>query len=112
VVFLTDTTQRQQVLAALPSRFNLIGGFGGATVRAARWNFAELAEWYRYFQIQPFEAQISSADIDEATKRITFGAPDSTSRAKIEQSLAKLDVPCYLVAIERRGFSMFNARSD
>jgi hypothetical protein len=104
VIFLVDTTQRQQAFAGLQGRLSVPGGFAAAKVRAARWNFAELADWYRYLLVQPLWAQISSADIDEAKNRISFGAPDSTSRAKIEQSLAKLDLPCYLVAIEQRGF--------
>lgn len=107
VIFLVDTTQRQQAFAGLQGRLSVPGGFAGAKVRAVRWNFAQLAEWYRYLQVHPLGAQISTSDIDEAKNRITFGAPDSTSRAKIEQSLAKLDLPCYLVAIEQRGFAMF-----
>jgi len=108
VIFLVDTTQRQAALAGLQGRLN-VPGLANAKVRAARWNFAQLAEWYRYLQVQPFGAQISSSDIDEAKNRITFGAPDSTSRAKIAQSLAKLDLPCYLVGIEQRGFAMLTA---
>ncbi|HEY9227344.1 MAG TPA: hypothetical protein VIP11_11895, partial [Gemmatimonadaceae bacterium] len=100
VVFLADTTQRQQALAGLQGRLNILGGLAGASVRASRWNFAELGEWYRYLQVQAFTAYIYSGDIDEAKNRITFGARDSTGRAKIEQSLAELDLPCHLVAVK------------
>ena len=110
VVFLVDTTQRQQAIAGLQGRLSVPGGFANAKVRAARWDFAELAEWYRYLQIEPLGAQISFADIDEAKNRIAFGAPDSTSRAKMNQALAKLDLPCYLVAIEIRGFATFTTK--
>lgn len=100
VIFLTDTTQRQQALAGLQSRLVIFGGLAGATFRAARWNFSQLAEWYRYLQIQSFTLPILASDIDEAKNRIMFGVRDSTARARVEEVLVKLDLPCYLVAIQ------------
>lgn len=101
VVFLTDTTKKAEALAALAAK-NLFGGnLGNARVRAARWNFTQLAEWFRYFQISvEFSPGMTSADIDEAKNRITYGVRDSSARASVEALLSKLDVPCYLVGVE------------
>ena len=86
VIFLVDTTQRQQAFAGLQGRLSVPGGLAVAKVRAARWNFAELADWYRYLQVQPFGAQISFCDIDEAKNRITFGVP---TRPRVRRSSSR-----------------------
>src|SRR4051812_29370209 len=99
VVFLVDTTQKQQALAALQAK-NFFPNVTSARVRAARWNFAQLAEWYRYFQLNVFaNPGLAFADIDEAKNRIAFGVRDAASKSAVEQTLSKLDVPCYLVAV-------------
>lgn len=101
VVFLTDTTKRAEALAALGAKNVYPPGLAGARVRAARWNFTQLAEWFRYFQINlEFSTPIRSADIDEAKNRITYGVPDSAAWKTVEQQLSRLSVPCYLVGLE------------
>jgi hypothetical protein len=101
VVFLTDTIKKSDALAALSAKHLYPPGLSNARVRAARWNFQQLAEWFRYFQIGvEFTLPITLADIDESKNRILFGVPDSSTRKVVEQTLAKLDVPCYLVALE------------
>lgn len=101
VVFLTDTTKKVEALAALTAKNVYPPGLTRATVRAARWNFQQLAEWFRYFQINvEFTPGMSSADIDEAKNRITYGVVDSAALRSIEQKLSTMDVPCYLVGLE------------
>jgi hypothetical protein len=101
VVFLTDTTKKADALAALTAKHVYTSGLTGATVRAARWNFQQLAEWFRYFQISvEFMPGMSFADIDEAKNRITYGVVDTAARKAIEQRLSTMDVPCYLVGLE------------
>lgn len=99
VVFLTDTTKKTEAIAALSARHLFSGNLSVARVRAARWNFMQLAEWFRYFQADLL-APITLADIDEAKNRITFGVADSSGKKVVEQQLARLDVPCYLVGLE------------
>lgn len=96
-VFLTDTTKKAEASVALAAR-HMYYGPAGPHVRAARWNFMQLAEWYRYFRVA-LDAPINFSDIDEGKNRITFGTADSASRTVVEQRLARLDVPCYLVGL-------------
>jgi hypothetical protein len=98
VVFLTDTTQKQQAFTALQARGTFGLNFTNARARAARWNFTQLAEWFRYFQVTPVENMWVSADIDESKNRIEYGVRDAAARAALEQALSRLDVPCYLVS--------------
>ena len=80
-------------------------------MRAARWNFQQLAEWFRYFQINvEFSPGMTSADIDEAKNRITFGVQDAATRTAVEQKLSKMDVPCYLVGLVIQNFSLDDRR--
>lgn len=101
VVFLTDTMQKAGALAAISAQHVYSGSLSGARVRAARWDFLRLAEWFRYLQLTVyFDPGLRSADIDEAKNRITYGVRDSTARKSVEAILSKLDLPCYLVGIE------------
>jgi hypothetical protein len=109
VVFLTDTIRKSDALTALSAKHLYSGNLSGAHVRAARWNFMQLAEWYRYFQVGLL-APITMADIDEAKNRITFGVADSSARRVVEQQLAHLDVPCYLVGLVVANFSFDDKR--
>jgi hypothetical protein len=105
IVLLVDTTKKQGALDALGGSFP-DAPYSSIRVRAARWNFFQLAEWYRFFQVGlRTTATITLTDIDEGANRITFGVHDAASRAALEQSLAQLDVPCYLVGIRIVNFS-------
>jgi hypothetical protein len=98
VVFLADTTEKQGAFAALQARNTFGFNFSTARARAARWNFTQLAEWFRYFQVTPVMNLWISADIDEAQNRIEFGVRDSAGLSTLNSALSRLDVPCYLVA--------------
>lgn len=111
VVFLTDTTRKSDALAALTAKHVYSGSLSGARVRAARWDFLQLAEWFRYFQLNVyFMPGMTLADIDEAKNRITFGVHDSTAWRNVESALSKLDVPCYLVGLEIANISIGDRR--
>jgi hypothetical protein len=113
VVFLTDTTKKADALAALTAKHVYSGNLSGARVRAARWNFMQLAEWFRYFQLNVYaEPGLTSADIDEAKNRITFGVRDSTAWKSVEALLSKLDVPCYLVGLQVVNISLLSRRAS
>jgi hypothetical protein len=109
VVFLTDTARKADALVALSTKHLYGGNLSNARVRAARWNFMQLAEWFRYFQVSLL-APIVSADIDEAKNRITFGVQGASARKVVEQQLARLDVPCYLVGLEVTGSVVLDNR--
>lgn len=106
VLSLVDTTQLAAVAAALLAR----GVFTErqarkARVRRARWDFAQLHEWFRYFVLHGIEEDsgLVSSDIDEGENRITYGVLDETARKRLERRLARLNLPCFLVTIEVTG---------
>ncbi len=96
--------QAKQMLAADPTfrGFNIMG----AQVLKARWDFAQLVDWYNYF-IQETSvwqtAGIVSGDKDERTNRIRFGIQTEAGRQKLVKKLAALHIPCDLVRIGIEG---------
>jgi hypothetical protein len=103
VVFLVDTAQREAALRALSSitthpeqlPLNVVG----ARTRPARWSFAELYDWYGTLLTAAFRAGAVTSDIDEKENRIVFGVQDARGRRRLEQQLARLELPCFLVGI-------------
>lgn len=79
-------------------------------VKQGRWDFAQLYDWYRYLNrhLWPVEG-VSFSDIQEARNRLEYGAIDEPTRAKMEDILADLDVPCFLVAIEIQEYAVILA---
>lgn len=105
VLMLTDPTQEAAAKKALaPS----IPGFDvvGAEVHQARWNFAQLVDWYNYLGTRTSVWQtpgMTAGDKDEAINRIRYGVVDAAARDKLVQILAGIDLPCDLIAIEITG---------
>jgi hypothetical protein len=48
---------------------------------------------------------VSVSDINEARNRIEYSVTSEAERAKLEQALSDLDIPCFLVAIDIQGFA-------
>lgn len=105
VLMLTDPSQAAAAKQALaPS----IPGFdvNGAEVRQARWDFAELVDWYNYLGVRTSVWQtdgITSGDKDEAINRIRFGVVDGAARDRLLHTLGDIALPCDLIAIEITG---------
>ena len=77
-----------------------------ATVRRARWDFAQLVNWYTYLMRQPavWEAGgLAMGDKDEVANRIELGVVDEAARARLTRALEGLDLPCDLVLVEVTG---------
>lgn len=105
VLMLTDPSQASAAKKALASQLT---GFdvGGAEVRKARWDFAQLVNWYNYLTVKTPVWQtpgMVSGDKDEAINRIHFGVVDSAARDALLHTLAGIDLPCDLIAIEITG---------
>jgi hypothetical protein len=101
VIFLVDTTQRDLALASLRDRGIGSGlNMSQARVRPGRWDFAQLADWFRYLQA-PIESLpgLRSADIQEARNRLEYGVNSAATSQQLAQLLAARNVPCYLVAV-------------
>ena len=101
VIFLVDTRQREPVVAGLRARgIGSVLDLSQAQVKPARWDFAQLADWYRYFDLHvPVVPGLRSGDINEGRNRIEFEVSDQTARIALESLLVPMDLPCYLVAI-------------
>lgn len=79
-------------------------------VKQGRWDFAQLYDWYRYLNRHLWAVEgVSFSDIQEARNRLEYGAIDEPTRVKMENILADLDVPCFLVAIEIREYAVLTS---
>jgi hypothetical protein len=101
-IFLVDPSKRAAAIAAMRGR-----GIGSpldlsqTRVKPGRWDFAQLADWYRYFNLYMFTIPgLRSGDINEVRNRIEFDVTDGTARSAFESLFAHMDLPCYLVAIK------------
>lgn len=99
VIYLVDPTQREAAAAALGAR---LPGFdyASASVWKARWDFAQLYDWYRYIAVVVgWPGGLVSRDIDEYRNRLVYGAlPDSI--AAVQAALESADLPCELFIVE------------
>lgn len=105
VLMLTDPSQALAAKEALSVEIPWFD-IRGAEVRKARWDFAQLVDWYNYLGIRGPVWQtpgMTSGDKDEAINRIRYGVLDSASRARLVSSLAGMDLPCDLIALEITG---------
>jgi hypothetical protein len=112
VLMLTDPSQASAAKKALASQ---LAGFNvaGAEVRKARWDFAQLVNWYDYLTIKTSVWQtpgMVSGDKDEAINRIHFGVVDSAARDALLHTLAGINLPCDLIAVEITGAVVANSR--
>lgn len=101
VLMLTDPSQAGAAKKALASQ---LSGFNvaSAEVRKARWDFAQLVNWYNYLTVKTSVWQtpgMVSGDKDEVINRIHFGVVDSAARDALLRTLAGIDLPCDLIAV-------------
>jgi hypothetical protein len=102
VVLLTDTLHKDTTLRALSRRLPRPPpdlDIEGARVVQARWDFAQLHDWWAHIASRRswFEGQ-TMFDIDEHDNRLVYGFQDSTSIRMAEARIKPLELPCYLVA--------------
>jgi hypothetical protein len=105
VLMLTDPEQAAAARHALAPEF--VGfDINGAEVRRVRWDFAQLVDWYNYLSVRGPDWRtvgMTSGDKDEALNRIRYGVLDEAARDRLLQSLAGMDLPCDLIAVEITG---------
>jgi hypothetical protein len=100
-IWLTDPSKKTEAIEAIIAAFPGLAGFfpfERAHIVQGRWDFAQLADWYRYLLLKR-PPGIWSSDIQEGSNRLEFGVPNEEARTALEQWLTALDVPCRLVAI-------------
>lgn len=101
VLMLTDPARAAAAKEALAPH---LAGFpvAGAEVRRARWDFAQLTDWYLYLmQRTPLwqGGGIALADKDEVQNRLFYGAVDAAARDRIAATLGALNLPCDLALV-------------
>jgi hypothetical protein len=74
--------------------------------KQGRWDFAQMYDWYRYLRRHVWVPGTSFSDIQEARNRLEYGAIDEPTRVRMEEVLAALEIPCFLVAIEIRPYAI------
>jgi hypothetical protein len=105
VLMLTDPTQAEAAKNALAHE---LGGFDvrGAEVRKARWDFAQLVDWYNYLASRTPVWQtpgLTSGDKNEGINRISYGVADEAARDRLLRTLADVELPCDLIVVEVTG---------
>jgi hypothetical protein len=100
ILMLTDPARAAEARVALAPH---LAGFdvANAEVRAVRWNFAQLYDWYQYVNQTAWQERgITMSDIDEAANRLVYGAADEAARDRLAQRLAALPLPCDLALVK------------
>lgn len=99
ILMLTDPAQEAAAKQALAREFAF--PFREAAVHQARWNFAQLVDWYNY--ILPHLDAPASADKDEAINRIHLHVATAEDRDRLLRALGRLPLPCDLVVVDLDG---------
>lgn len=100
-IYLVDPALKETAIAVLAAEGFPLGST--TRVKQGRWDFAQLYDWYRYLAPHTSVADgMSFSDIQEARNRIEYGVIDEGARTRLEEILARLDLPCFLVAIQIR----------
>jgi len=73
-----------------------------AIARQARWNFAQLVDWFDYI-VPRITVGPASADNDESINRIHLRTSSVAVRDSIVRVLASLPLPCDLVVVDLSG---------
>jgi hypothetical protein len=105
VLLLTDPSKQAEARAALQPYLANLYGFDMATVevRSARWNFAQLSNWYTYlFRHTPVSATIgiTRSDTDVALNRILITVASVADRDRVVNVLRGVVLPCDLITLE------------
>lgn len=75
-----------------------------ATVQLARWDFAQLVDWFNY--LFPRLPVAVTADKDELLNRVRFSVTSREARDQILRALAPLGLPCDLVVVDLNGMTV------
>lgn len=105
VIRLVHPERRDEAVRALEPLLKAMYGdewvdLSDALVVSARWNWAQLFDWYRYLDARLDRADLKFSDIQETHNRIEYGVPDAAARVRFERQLAALGAPCFLIAVE------------
>jgi hypothetical protein len=97
-------TQPERALEAKESLTKSVPGFpfATATVRQARWDFAQLVDWYNYLRPRITVPNVTS-DKDEGINRIRLSVTSIAARDSLVSALSRFPLPCDLVVVDLNG---------
>jgi hypothetical protein len=99
IIMLTRPHEAEQAKAALAGQLPAQFPLASAVPRQARWDFAQLLDWFNYFNSKVTSSGMVSADKDEQANRIRYGVIADSTRRRLVQALHALNIPCDLVLI-------------
>jgi hypothetical protein len=99
ILMLTDTAQSSAAKQALAGKLGF--PLQQSTVRLARWNFAQLVDWFNY--VFPRLGVPVTADKDESLNRIRFSVTSVELRDRVVGALARFPLPCDLIVVDLNG---------
>jgi hypothetical protein len=104
ITYLVDTGQHRDAVAALVAE-GVLKKTEETRVRGARWDFAQLYDWYRYLtlHVELPGRDVVAWGIDEGQNRLYFAMLDEPARRRFERALARLHLPCFLVTLQVTG---------
>ena len=102
ILMLAEPAESSAAKQALAGKVGFLPQY--ATVRQARWNFAQLVDWYNY--LHPRLGVPVGADKDEAINRIRFMVATVEDRDRLVKALAQLPLPCDLVVVDLNGITV------
>lgn len=88
---------RDSLTPLLPSRFPV----RTAIVEPARWDFAQLVDWFNYLvqRTSLWSLGVTFGDKSELDNRIKFGVRDTASLVRVRAVLDSVPIPCDLVML-------------
>jgi hypothetical protein len=101
ILLLVDPAQATAAKQALDGKISF--PVQQATVRRARWDFAQLVDWFNY--LHPRLGVPVTADKDEARNRIRLSVTSVELRDRVISALAQLPLPCDLVVVDLNGMT-------
>jgi hypothetical protein len=103
VLLLTQPARAAAAKQALSGHLNF--PLAQATVREARWDFAQLVDWFNYLFPRLGVGPVT-ADKDESLNRIRFSVTSVELRDRVVHALAGLPLPCDLVIVDLNGLTV------
>ena len=102
ILMLTDPAQASAAKQALFGKLTF--PLQRATVRQARWNFAQLVGWFDYVFPRLGVGPVA-ADKDEALNRIRFSVASVELRDRVIKALGRMPLPCDLIVVDMNGLT-------
>lgn len=94
--------EKKAALAAIGYRADEV--YGGAHVRRARWDAAQLYDWKLYVdQVVGWDRGVTSFYYDLPRNRLVYGLENAEARQRFAERLEEAGIPCDLVLLELVG---------